>query len=271
MSKPQHEYHLVNPSPLPIATSISVLIMMLGAVGALHDFFGGKYIFILGLIMMISCAFSWWWDIIDEGRNDKAHSFVVQKGISLGMLLFIMSEIMFFFAFFWGFFKFSIFPVDILDGVWGTAKSVWPPEKITTLDPWHLPFTNTLILLLSGTTVTWAHYALLKNDQYNTVRALTYTIILGICFTLLQIIEYSHAEFKFSDGIYPSIFYMITGFHGAHVILGTIFLATCLYRAKNGHFLKPYNHLGFTFAAWYWHFVDVVWLFLFIFVYVWGS
>ena len=222
--------------------------------------------------MVLSCMASWWSDVIHEGRVDKAHTTVVQKGLSIGMALFILSEIMFFFAFFWSFFKAWLDPVHILDdGVWGSELMIWPPKGIETLDAWNIPFMNTLILLLSGTTVTWAHYELLKNNRKGIIKALYCTIGLGILFTLMQIIEYYHATFKLKDGIYPSNFYMATGFHGAHVIIGTIFLIVCLFRAKKGHFDKGNGHLGFEFAAWYWHFVDVVWLFLFIFVYVLSS
>jgi cytochrome c oxidase subunit 3 len=178
---------------------------------------------------------------------------------------------MFFFAFFFAFFHEVIFPVDQLDGVWSVGNGVWPPVHIKTLDPWSLPFMNTLILLLSGTTVTWAHYAMLENNRSDMIRGLGYTIGLGLFFSCVQAYEYIHASFKFTEGVYPSIFYMATGFHGLHVFIGTIFLAVCWIRAKNGHFDKGNGHLGFEFAAWYWHFVDVVWLFLFVFVYIWGK
>ena len=271
MSKAQHQYHLVNPSPLPIFTSFSLLIMSIGAVLSLHQYNLGYFMFPAGIVMVLSCMASWWRDVIIEGRKDKAHTKIVQKGLSIGMILFIVSEIMFFFGFFFVYFYAAIFPVDFLDGVWATTKTSWPPAGIELLDAWNLPLMNTLILLLSGTTVTWAHHALLENDKKNLVLALKLTIILGICFTFLQILEYHEASFKFTDGIYPSIFYMATGFHGAHVVIGTIFLIVCYFRAKKGHFDKENNHLGFEFAAWYWHFVDVVWLFLFIFVYIWGG
>lgn len=271
MSKAQHKYHLVDPSPLPIVTSMSVLIMSIGAILSMHQHNIGHFIFPMGFIMLVSCMFSWWWDIIKEGRDDKAHTDVVQRGLSIGMMFFIVSEIMFFFAFFWSYFRAFLDPVHVLDGVWASVVSVWPPEGIHTLDAWDLPLLNTLILLLSGTTVTWAHAALTQYDKKTLVKALTITVILGVSFSLLQAAEYHHASFKFTDGIYPSVFYMATGFHGAHVLIGTIFLAVCLYRAKRGDFDKGQNHLGFIFAAWYWHFVDVVWLFLFVFVYVWGG
>jgi cytochrome c oxidase subunit 3 len=176
------------------------------------------------------------------------------------MALFIASEVMFFAAFFWAFFTSSLFPVG----------GVWPPKGIHPFNPWEIPFLNTLILLCSGTTVTWAHHALLEGDRKGLSRGLLLTVALGITFTALQAWEYSHAAFGFKDGIYPSTFFMATGFHGFHVIIGTCFLMVCLGRAEAGHF-TPDHHFGFEAAAWYWHFVDVVWLFLFICVYIWGS
>jgi cytochrome c oxidase subunit 3 len=175
---------------------------------------------------------------------------------------------MFFITFFWSFFKARLFPVGILDGVWPGEANNWP--GVTVLDPWDLPFLNTLILLLSGTTVTWAHYAITNGNKKDSVTALGLSILLGLIFTSMQAYEYHHALFALNDGIYGSNFYMATGFHGIHVIIGTIFLSVCYFRAKRGDFLQGKNHLGFEFAAWYWHFVDVVWLFLFIFVYVLG-
>jgi cytochrome c oxidase subunit III len=270
MSKPEHSFHIVNPSPMPIATSFSMLVLSIGAILFMHDYTGGHIVLPIGVIMILSCMYSWWRDVIKEGRQDKAHNQIVTRGLSIGMLLFILSEVMFFFGFFWAFFKAYLDPVFLLDDTWPTVQSLWPPKGIQTLDPWDIPLMNTLILLLSGTTVTWAHYEMLNGNRKALVKSLAITVFLGVSFSLLQAYEYFHAEFKFNDGIYPSVFYMATGFHGAHVIIGTIFLLVCLIRAKKGHFDLGNNHLGFEFAAWYWHFVDVVWLFLFAFVYVVG-
>lgn len=251
--------------------SIALLILVIGAVMFMHDYRFGTLVLGVGLSMVLAVMGCWWKTVIKEGRTDHAHSSVVRRGLSLGMLLFIVSEVMFFFAFFWSFFNTSIFPADILGGeTWPIKKGVWPPEGIKTLDPWNIPFLNTLILLLSGTTVTWAHYSLLSNNQKDLKLALLTTVLLGLLFSLFQGYEYYHAEFHWKDGIFASNFYMVTGFHGFHVLVGTIFLFVCLLRAKEGHFTKGQGHLGFEFAAWYWHFVDVVWLFLFVFVYVWG-
>ena len=178
---------------------------------------------------------------------------------------------MFFVAWFWAYFDASLFSGEHINYLrYDFTGGHWPPKGIETFDPWHLPLLNTLILLTSGTTVTWAHYALINNDRAGLKQALWLTVILGVLFTICQAYEYSHATFAFKGNIYGSTFFMATGFHGFHVIIGTIFLAICLYRAYLGHF-KPDQHLGFEFAAWYWHFVDVVWLFLFAAIYVWGA
>jgi len=268
-----HKFHLVNPSPWPIFASFSLLILLVGAVLYLHKSNSGHFLLPLGLALVLFSMFSWWKDVIKEGREDQAHSEVVRKGLSIGMLLFILSEVMFFVAFFWSFFNSSIDPSGFVseDNPFAFTNKIWPPEGIKTIDPWNIPFLNTLILLLSGTTVTWAHYSLIHKNRQELVQALTITVLLGAIFTCLQVFEYFHAEFKWRDGIYSSNFYMATGFHGFHVLVGTIFLFVCLLRARLGHFDGKNGHLGFEFAAWYWHFVDAVWIFLFVFIYVWGS
>jgi cytochrome c oxidase subunit 3 len=196
---------------------------------------------------------------------------VVQISHRYGMILFIASEVMFFVAWFWAYFNVALFPNDIHQLTrTELLGGVWPPKGIETFDPWHLPLLNTLILLTSGTTVTWAHHALLENDREGLKWGLILTIVLGALFTAVQAYEYSHAAFKFSGNIYGATFFMATGFHGAHVLIGTTFLIVCLIRTYLGHF-TPKQHLGFEFAAWYWHFVDVVWIFLFFCIYVWGA
>lgn len=268
--KPGHDYHLVNPSPWPILVSFALLLTAVGGIMLLHKVEFGPIIFSAGLLAVIAVAASWWRDVVKEGIHDKAHTHVVRQGLRLGMALFILSEVMFFFAFFYSFFHAKIFPAGILEGVWVQKEGIWPPAGIQTFDPWDIPFINTLILLLSGTTLTWAHHAVQHNNQKDAVRGLALTVLLGISFSCVQALEYFHAPFGFKQGIYAANFYLATGFHGVHVIIGTIFLAVCLVRAKKGQF-TPEGHLGLEFAAWYWHFVDVVWLFLFAFVYVWGG
>ena len=266
MSTKKHPYHLVNPSPWPVVTSFSLLVLVLGAALALHREPGGLLVVFLGGLLTATFAFFWWRDVIREGYERRDHTPPVQLGLRLGMALFIVSEVMFFAAFFWAYFGAAFFPKAPVTEVWDIAAGVWPPENIIPFDPFDLPFINTLILLLSGTTVTWAHAALLQGNVRELRTALWWTVGLGFGFTLFQAYEYSHAAFGLTDGKYAATFFLATGFHGLHVIIGTIFLAVCLRRAYTGTLTKE-GHLGFEFAAWYWHFVDVVWLFLFIGIY----
>lgn len=269
-SEQQHPYHLVDLSPWPIMMAFSLLLLTSGGVMSMHGATYGHYVLGVGFASVLYVAFQWWKDVIVEGRVGHHHTEAVRLGLKIGMAVFIVSEIMFFFGFFWSFFKAWLFPVGNLDGgIWPISEGVWPGTK--TFDPWDIPFINTLILLLSGTTVTWAHHAVLHNNQRDTVRGLGLTILLGLCFTSLQAYEYMHAGFGIKDGIYATNFYLATGFHGLHVIIGTIFLTICFFRARKGHFLAPNGHLGFEFATWYWHFVDVVWILLFAFLYVFAS
>lgn len=264
-----HDYHLVDPSPWPIVAAISSVITTLGAVYWFHG--GAPWISIVGILGIIYVMIAWWRDVINEAQYKGDHTRVVQITLRYGMIMFIASEVMFFVAWFWAYFDVALFPHEAHEYLRTEAiGGQWPPKNITTLDPWHLPLLNTLILLTSGTTVTWAHHALLENDRKGLVQGLALTVVLGILFTAVQAFEYSHAPFTFTGGIYGSTFFMATGFHGAHVIIGTIFLIVCLIRAMRGHF-TPEHHFGFEAAAWYWHFVDVVWLFLFTFIYVWGA
>lgn len=259
--KAQHPYHLVEPSPWPLIGSMAAFLVALGAVFLIHA--KSWVVFGLGIFLLLFTMFGWWRDVIHEGETPGLYSAVIRQGLRLGVGLFIVSEIMFFIAFFWAFFDASLFPKEAIGGI-------WPPKGIETLDPFHLPYLNTLILLLSGTTVTWAHYALLGNNRIDLQKGLTLTVILGMCFLCVQGYEYIQATFPFSGGIYASTFYMATGFHGAHVFIGVVFLTICLLRAHQGQFTSD-HHVGFEAAAWYWHFVDVVWLFLFISIYWWGG
>ncbi len=258
-------YHLVDPSPWPILGALGGFMVVLGIAVAAH--FHTYYLLIGGLAVVVAVMFMWWRDVIRESRIPGMHSALVQLGLRYGMTLFIASEVMFFVGFFWAYFNFSLFP----DNLAIPFKAVWPPEGVVTFDPFHLPLLNTMILLLSGTTVTWAHHGLLTGDQKALRNGLLITVLLGMTFTMCQAIEYSDAPFKLSGGgIYPSVFFLATGFHGFHVIVGTIFLAVCWFRARAGQF-TPERHFGFEAAAWYWHFVDVVWLFLFVCIYLLGA
>lgn len=270
----QHDYHLVDASPWPLTGAVSAFLLAAGAVCLMKGltFHGAKlgpYIFGAGVIGVLFTMFRWWSDVIREAEHGGFHTRVVQLSHRYGMMLFIASEVMFFVAWFWAYFDVSLFPASAVQFQRAELLGSWPPRGIETFDPWHLPLLNTLILLTSGTTITWAHHALLEGDREGFRNGLWLTIGLGLFFSLVQALEYSHAAFDFSGHIYGATFFMATGFHGAHVIIGSIFLIVCLLRAYAGQF-TPKQHLGFEFAAWYWHFVDVVWLFLFASIYVWG-
>lgn len=258
---PKHPYHLVDPSPWPLIGAFSAGLMAVGMVLWMH--YDTTWVALLGLACVLGTMFVWWRDVIHESVVQRAHTAVTKIGMRYGMLLFIASEVMFFVAFFWAFFDAALFPA-------AATGFQWPPEGIVTFAPFGLPFLMTLVLLLSGCTVTWAHHAMREGHMDQATRALGITVGLGVVFLFLQAYEYSHAAFGFRDGIYPSVFYMATGFHGFHVLVGTIFLAVCWWRSAKGHFTVK-SHFGFEAAAWYWHFVDVVWLFLFFSVYWWGG
>jgi len=267
-AKPNHDYHLVNPSPWPFVGSMAAFVMAVGAIAWMQDW--TPWVFFIGLAGVLYTFYAWWADVIREARQGD-HTRVVQMHHRYGMILFIISEVMFFVAWFWAYFD-GFLRVDDIEqfGRIAATGGHWPPSGVEVFDPFHLPLFNTLILLTSGTTVTWAHHALLHNDRDGVRWGLVLTILLGVLFSFVQVVEYMQAGFSFSGNIYGATFFMATGFHGFHVFVGTIFLLVCLIRAERGHF-TPQQHLGFEFAAWYWHFVDVVWLFLFASVYVWGS
>jgi len=270
MSTKNHPYHIVDPSPWPIATSFILLFVVLSALGLIKEIAFSAVFFTLSIALLILVLALWWRDVIDETLVQKQHTKQVISGIKIGVVLFIISEVAFFGAFFGSIFKNKLLPNKGLEGFWAEKVVSWVPESFSQLDPWNLPFTNTLILLLSGTTLCWAEHAMSRKNTADVLKGLKYTIILGFCFTCLQAFEYIHAPFKLSESVFTSDFYIVTGFHGAHVIIGTIFLSVCYVRAALGHFDDGRNHLGFEFAVWYWHFVDVVWLLLFVFLYLWS-
>lgn len=259
----KHAYHLVDPSPWPILTSFSALVLTSGAVLYMHSYKNGGLLLITGFFLVLYSVTCWWRDVIREATYEGHHTKIVQLGLRYGVVLFIISEILFFVAFFWAFFHSSLAPTIEI----GT---VWPPQGIEVLNPWHIPLLNTLILLLSGCSVTWSHHALLHGYRKDAIIGLVVTILLAVIFTSLQGLEYITANFNISDGIYGSTFYMATGFHGFHVILGTLFLLVCMQRLIKYHFTTS-HHFGFEAAAWYWHFVDFVWLILFVSIYWWGG
>ena len=280
-AKPNHDYHIIDPSPWPFIGSMGALTMAIGGVAWMQYLKGGSlnlfglqmatpWIFFIGLALVLYTMFGWWSDTIKEAHEGH-HTRVVSLHLRYGMIMFIASEVMFFVAWFWAFFDASLFSGEAIQASRvAFTGGVWPPKGIEVLDPLHLPLYNTIILLLTGTTVTWAHHALLHGDRKGLINGLILTVLLGVIFSTVQAYEYAHAPFAFKDSIYGATFFMATGFHGFHVLIGTIFLAVCLFRALAGHF-TPTQHFGFEAAAWYWHFVDVVWLFLFACIYVWAS
>lgn len=273
-----HPYHILNPSPWPLVGAFAGGLFALGMILYMHDVKMGSIDFgmkglVLGVIAVLAVMVLWWRDVIYEAVVEKAHSPIAQIGMRYGMALFIASEVMFFVAFFWAFFDASLFP-DAANQVQRLeyTQGQWPPPQYEVINAFELPFLMTMILLLSGCTVTWAHHAIMEGKNDDFVQALGLTVLLGAIFMGFQAYEYIHAAkyFGFGEGVYSATFYMATGFHGFHVLVGTIFLGVCWLRAMKGHFTTE-RHFGFEAAAWYWHFVDVVWLFLFIAIYWWGN
>ena len=258
-----HPFHLVSPSPWPLNTSLCLLAVTLSAVLSFHSFSFAINILMIALLCLIMSMSLWFRDVISEGTYLGNHTLAVQKGLSIGVALFIVSEALFFLAIFWAFFHSALSPTIELG-----AK--WPPMGIDSINPFELPLLNTIILLSSGVTVTYSHHSLIQGNRSGALYGLVYTIILAIIFTALQGIEYTVSSFTISDGTYSSCFYFGTGFHGLHVMIGTAFLAVGFWRLLAYH-LTENHHLGFESAILYWHFVDVVWLFLYISVYYWGS
>jgi len=259
-----HDYHLVDPDPWPIIGATFGGMLFAGMVMWFHENRFGPVVIALGIAGVLITMYNWWSNTIKEAHGAD-HTPVVQLHLRYGMILFIASEVMFFLAWFWAFFDSSLIPSTV-EAVGGQ----WPPKGIEVLNPWGFPLLNTMILLCSGTTVTYAHHSLIHGDRDGLKLGLWMTILLGLLFTSIQAWEYAHAPFAFKGNIYGATFFMATGFHGFHVIVGTIFLTVCLIRSYRGDF-TPRQHFGFEAAAWYWHFVDVVWLFLFTSIYVWGG
>jgi cytochrome c oxidase subunit 3 len=271
MSQHAHPYHLVSPSPWPVVGALGALTLAVGGLMYMHELAYGSAVLAVGTLLVAFTMFVWWRDVVREAEHEGHHTPTVQLGLRYGMVLFIASEVMFFLAWFWAFFDASLFADEAQQVARVTfTGGTWPPTGVEVFDPFHLPLLNTIILLTSGATVTWAHHALREGKRSGLIQGLSVTVALGIAFTAVQAYEYAHAPFAFTDGIYSSTFFMATGFHGAHVLIGSIFLIVCLGRSIVGHF-KPEQHFGFEAAAWYWHFVDVVWLFLFFAIYWWGG
>nr|YP_010827565.1 cytochrome c oxidase subunit III [Raptrix fusca]WFD61161.1 cytochrome c oxidase subunit III [Raptrix fusca] len=261
LMKINHPYHLVTSSPWPILAAFNIMIAMMGFIKFSYHF--DLNLMLFGIFMLILTIIQWWRDVIRESTYQGYHTLKVMSGLRWGMILFIVSEVFFFISFFWAFYHSSLSPsIDI-----GT---IWPPLGISPFNAMQIPLLNTMILLASGVTITWSHHGLLENNYNEMIQGLLLTIILGLYFTMLQMYEYMEAPFTIADSVYGSTFFMATGFHGLHVIIGTTFLITCIYRMLFMHFSSN-HHFGFEAAAWYWHFVDVVWLFLYISIYWWGN
>nr|UGS80339.1 cytochrome c oxidase subunit III [Hemicaecilius smithersi] len=261
MASQNHPFHLVNVSPWPLTGALAALFLTLGMVSLFNS--NSNFLMNIGLLTMILTMIQWWRDVIRESTFQGNHTFKVTKSMQWGMILFITSEVFFFLSFFWAFFHSSLSP-NIELGM------TWPPMGISPFNPLQIPLLNTMILLSSGASITWAHHALLKNNFSQTSTSLIITITLGLYFSMLQLFEYLEASFTIADSIYGSTFFMATGFHGLHVIIGTLFILISFFRHFYTQFSKT-HHFGFEAAAWYWHFVDVVWLFLFISIYWWGN
>nr|YP_010304996.1 cytochrome c oxidase subunit III [Semidalis macleodi]ULR86827.1 cytochrome c oxidase subunit III [Semidalis macleodi] len=261
MSTFNHPYHLVDKSPWPLTGSLGAMIFMCGMINWFHNF--NNNLLLLGYIILLLTMIQWWRDVVREGTYQGCHTSFVENGLRWGMILFITSEVLFFISFFWAYFHSSLSPnIEI--------GNTWPPLGIKPFNPMEIPLLNTTILLSSGMTITWAHHSIMNSNYTQTVQSLFLTITLGLYFTLLQAFEYWEAPFSISDSVYGSSFFMATGFHGIHVIIGTLFIFIILMRHINWHFSKN-HHFGFEASAWYWHFVDVVWLFLYLSIYWWGS
>nr|AXI98654.1 cytochrome c oxidase subunit 3 [Pseudoniphargus multidens] len=256
-----HPYHLVEKSPWPLTASLGAMMITSGLVKWFHLL--NINLFLLGIATTILTSFQWWRDVSRESTLQGLHTVKVVSGLRWGMILFIVSEVLFFFSFFWAYFNSSLSPtMEIGD--------IWPPTSIHIFNPFQVPLLNTAILLASGVTVTWAHHAILENKHYDALQGLSLTIALGFYFTLLQAMEYLEASFSIADSVYGTTFFVATGFHGLHVIIGSTFLTVCLARLYKAHFSSD-HHMGLEASIWYWHFVDVVWLFLYISIYWWGS
>lgn len=258
--KSNHMFHIVDQSPWPLTRAISLLSITLGAVQWFH--FYSQFLILTGASLLVASTVQWWRDVSREATFQGLHTTIVVRGLHIGIILFITSEVIFFFSFFWAFFHRSLAPTFELG-------LNWPPAGISGFNPVQVPLLNTTILLSSGVSVTWAHHALLFKNPSETSQALAVTILLGMYFSTLQALEYWEAPFRISDSVYGTTFFIATGFHGLHVIVGTLFLFVCFTRQLSGQF-SANHHFGFEAAAWYWHFVDIVWLFLYLVIYWWG-
>jgi cytochrome c oxidase subunit 3 len=259
-----HPFHMVRCSPWPFVTSETLFVFVLALVNFFNFTKNSEWFVVITFIIFLIPIIFWFRDIIRESTYMGLYTVAVQKNLRIGMTLFIISEIMFFFSLFWAFFHFSLSP-----SIW--IGAVWPPFGVITISPWGIPLLNTIILVSSGVSITFAHRALCLGVSKNDVlKGLLITIGLGLFFMICQLYEFKHAPFSINDSVYGSVFFMITGFHGLHVVIGTIFIIVNFFRTVLNHFFVE-THLGMEFSIWYWHFVDVIWIFVFLAVYWWGG
>lgn len=254
-----HPFHLVTFRPWPLYTSLILICILVGLLKWFHEY--NKNLLVLRFISLLFYIFQWWRDVVRERTFQGIHTKKVVKLIRLGIILFIISEVFFFISFFWRFFHMSLSPRVEIGGE-------WPPKSILIFNPYSIPLLNTIILLSSGITITWRHYRIIIKDYDDRRYSLFNTIILGVYFSYLQFFEYKEASFSISDSVYGSTFYLITGFHGFHVIIGTLFIFVRYFRLNKLHFSLD-HHFGFEARAWYWHFVDIIWLLVYILIYWW--
>lgn len=256
-------YHLVTPSPWPIVISFSLLGMAIGGVMSMHGYINGSLVLSYSAFLTVMCMALWFRDIVSEGTLLGDHTKQVKSGLSIGFLLFLVSEAFAFFSVFWAFFHSSLSPAVEIGGV-------WPPIAIEPLDPLSLPFLNTVILVSSSAYVTFGHHGLIKKDRRSVILGTLITIALALLFSFFQYFEYVQAPFSFSDSVFGTVFYAMTGLHGFHVFVGTLFILVqwiriILYHVTNTH------HLGHESAILYWHFVDLIWIAVFFLLYFWGG
>lgn len=257
MMKFNHPYHLVSLSPWPLINSLCLFIFIVGSLKWIHDY--SLDLLLLSTLVLLFILYQWWRDVIREGSFQGVHTLNVIKILRLGILLFILSELIFFVSFFWCYFHISLSPsVEI--------GRIWPPDNFNVFNPFNIPLLNTIILLSSGVSITLCHHRILNRNYFLSKISIIITILLGVLFTFFQYIEYMESYFTISDSVYGSIFFVATGFHGIHVIIGTLFILVSIKRLLSNHY-SIFHHLGFEASSWYWHFVDVVWLFLYIFIY----
>nr|UZI00088.1 cytochrome c oxidase subunit 3 [Andricus sp. 1 CYS-2022a] len=255
-----HPYHIVTSSPWPFLISLSLCVIVIGSIKMFN--YMNYMLMMLGLYTIILISFQWWRDVMRESTFQGLHTLKIKKLLSMGMFLFILSELLFFISFFWSYFHSALSPnIEI--------GSMWPPKNINQFNPYEIPLFNSIILLSSGVTITWSHHCLLSSNKFKSLIGLFLTILLGMLFSLIQLYEYNQSSFCLSDSVYGSLFFMTTGFHGLHVIIGSLFLLIMLIRMYFNH-MSSYHHFGFEASSWYWHFVDVIWIIVFTMIYWWN-